>query len=175
MNHFKDSLSPSAARVQAALDVFGFGHRVFEFTVSTRSAADAAAAIGCDVAQIAKSLIFRGRNSGRPVLVLANGRARVDEHKVAAACGEPIVKADADFVRESTGYVIGGVCPVGHLRRPITLIDDGLTEYEEIWAAAGTPNAVFKLTPEQLKALTGGTLADVTLTPPAEMAGINIA
>ena len=174
MSAFKDSLSPSAARVQAVLDAFGLGHRVFEFTVSTRSAADAASAIGCDVAQIAKSLIFRGRNSGRPVLVLANGAARVDEHKVSAACGEPIMKADAAFVREATGFVIGGVCPVGHLRRPITLIDRTLSSHDEIWAAAGTPNAVFKLTPDQLVALTGGSICDITLTPPAEMPGVII-
>ncbi len=149
----KPAASPSALRVQAAL---GDRFQVVEFDASTRTAAEAAAAIGCTVAQIAKSLIFRGEQSQRPVLVVASGACRVDETKVAAAAGEAIARADADFVREMTGFAIGGVAPVGHKKPPITLIDESLMAFAEIWAAAGTPNAVFRLTPSDLIELTGG-------------------
>ena len=107
----KPAESASALKVQAAL---GDRFKVMEFDASTRTAADAAAAIGCEVAEIAKSLIFRGANSGRAVLIIASGVDRVDEKKAAAAVGEPIARADADFVRETTGFAIGGVPPVGH-------------------------------------------------------------
>jgi prolyl-tRNA editing enzyme YbaK/EbsC (Cys-tRNA(Pro) deacylase) len=149
----KPAESPSALKVQAAL---GDRFEVLEFDLSTRTAADAAAAIGCEVAQIAKSLIFRGADSGRAVLIIASGVDRVDEKKAAAAIGEPIARADADFVREATGYAIGGVPPVGHKTKPIVLIEESLLQLAEIWAAAGTPNAVFRLTPSDLVALTGG-------------------
>jgi prolyl-tRNA editing enzyme YbaK/EbsC (Cys-tRNA(Pro) deacylase) len=149
----KPAESPSALKVQAVL---GDRFRVLEFEASTRTAADAAAAIGCDVAQIAKSLIFRGANSGRAVLIIASGVDRVDERKAAAAVGEPIARADADFVREATGFAIGGVPPVGHKNQPIVLIEETLMRLAEIWAAAGTPNAVFRLTPSELVELTGG-------------------
>jgi prolyl-tRNA editing enzyme YbaK/EbsC (Cys-tRNA(Pro) deacylase) len=155
------SLKAAAARVQEALAAKGVGLEVREFPASTRTAADAAAAIGCDVAQIAKSLVFKARDSGRPVLVVASGVNRVDEAKVAALLGEPIGRADAAFVRETTGYAIGGVPPVGHPTQPATLIDADLLELAEIWAAAGTPNAVFALTPAQLVELTGGTVGAV--------------
>ena len=134
---------------------------MLEFDASTRTAADAAAAIGCTVAQIAKSLVFRGADSGRPYLVVASGAGRVDEKKVAAAVGEPIGRPDADFVRETTGYSIGGVPPVGHRTKPTVLIDDLLMHFAEIWAAAGTPNAVFRLTPSDLIELTGGRVVAV--------------
>jgi prolyl-tRNA editing enzyme YbaK/EbsC (Cys-tRNA(Pro) deacylase) len=149
----KPAASPSALRVQAAL---GDRFQVVEFDASTRTAAEAAAAIGCTVAQIAKSLIFRGARSQRPVLVVASGACRVDETKVAAAAGETIARADADFVREMTGFAIGGVPPVGHKNPPVALIDESLMGFAEIWAAAGTPNAVFRLTPSDLIELTGG-------------------
>jgi len=149
----KPAESPSALKVQSAL---GDRFEVLEFDASTRTAADAAAAIGCDVAQIAKSLIFRGGTSGRAVLIIASGVDRVDEKNAAAAVGEPIVRADADFVREATGFAIGGVPPVGHKTKPIVLIEDSLLGFEEIWAAAGTPNAVFRLTPSDLVELTDG-------------------
>jgi prolyl-tRNA editing enzyme YbaK/EbsC (Cys-tRNA(Pro) deacylase) len=113
------------------------------------------------VAEIAKSLLFRARDSGRPVLVVASGVNRVDEKKVAALIGEKIARADADFVRETTGFAIGGVPPVGHATAPVTLIDADLMAFETIWAAAGTPNAVFKLTPAALVELTGGRVAEV--------------
>ena len=149
----KPADSPSALKVQAVL---GDRFQVLEFDASTRTAADAAAAIGCEVAQIAKSLIFRGGTSGRAVLIIASGVDRVDEKKAAAAVGEPIERADADFVREATGFAIGGVPPVGHKSEPIVLIEQSLMRLDEIWAAAGTPNAVFRLTPSDLVELTGG-------------------
>src|ERR1700733_7887974 len=149
----KPAESPSALKVQAAL---GDRFEVLEFDASTRTAADAAEAIGCEVAQIAKSLIFRGARSGEAVLIVASGVDRVDEKKAAAAIGEPIARADADFVRETTGFAIGGVPPVGRKTQPIVLIEESLLGFEQIWAAAGTPNAVFRLTPSDLVELTGG-------------------
>ena len=154
-------LGASAARVQAILAAAGGDHRVVRFAATTRTAADAAAAIGTTVAQIAKSLIFRGKQSGSPVLVIASGVNRVDEAAVAALIGEPIGRADADFVRTHTCFAIGGVAPVGHLVPPITLIDQDLLGFEEIWAAAGTPNTVFRLAPGELVALTAGRVAAV--------------
>ena len=154
----KPASSPSALKVQAVL---GERFTVLEFDASTRTAEDAAAAIGCTVAEIAKSLIFRGAVSNRPVLVVASGACRVDEAKVAAAVGETIARADADFVREATGFAIGGVPPIGHKTEPIVLIEEQLTRFAEIWAAAGTPNAVFRLTPSDLVELTGGRVAAV--------------
>jgi prolyl-tRNA editing enzyme YbaK/EbsC (Cys-tRNA(Pro) deacylase) len=153
----RPATSPSALKVQAVL---GVRFDVLEFDAGTRTAEDAAAAIGCEVAQIAKSLVFRAA-SGRPVLVVASGAHRVDEKTVAALVGEPITRANADFVRDATGFAIGGVPPVGHRTAPVALIDESLLAFEEIWAAAGTPNAVFRLTPADLMALTGGTVAAV--------------
>jgi prolyl-tRNA editing enzyme YbaK/EbsC (Cys-tRNA(Pro) deacylase) len=149
----KPTENPSALKVQSVL---GDRFQVLEFDASTRTTADAAAAIGCEVAQIAKSLIFRGANSGRAVLILASGVDRVDEKKAALAVGEPITRADADFVREATGFAIGGVPPVAHKTKPVVLIEESLMQFDEIWAAAGTPNAVFRLTPADLVELTGG-------------------
>ncbi len=153
----KPAAAPSALKVQAVL---GERFQVLEFDVSTRTAEDAAAAIGCTVAQIAKSLVFRAA-SGRSVLVVASGARRIDEKTIAALVGEPVARADADFVREATGFAIGGVPPVGHRTAPITLIDQSLVALREIWAAAGTPNAVFRLTPADLVELTGGRVASV--------------
>ncbi|XKH36585.1 YbaK/EbsC family protein [Azospirillum doebereinerae] len=151
-----EALSPSARRVQDLLDAAGLGHRVVEHAGSTRTSEDAAAAVGCAVAQIAKSLIFRAKESGRPVLVIASGANRVDEKAVGRLIGEKIERADPDFVRESTGYAIGGVSPIGHAVPPLVLIDADLMALDSLWAAAGTPNAVFRLTPADLVALTGG-------------------
>lgn len=152
-------LSAAAQRVQHALAAHGLGLTVVELPQSTRTATEAAAAVGCTVGQIAKSLIFRARDSSRPVLVIASGSNRVDEKAVAALLGEPLAKADADFVRAHTGFAIGGVPPIGHLEPPVTFIDEDLLAYAAIWAAAGTPNAVFQLTPSDLVTLTGGTVA----------------
>ena len=115
-----------------------------------------AAALGCTVGQIAKSLVFRGLRSGGALLVIASGAHRVDEALVAAALGEPIGKADAQFVRDQTGFVIGGVPPVGHARPLPTLVDEALSAHAVIWAAAGHPYAVFRLTPAELAAITKG-------------------
>jgi len=158
-------LRPAAARVQALLQEMGLAAEVIEFAESTRSSAEAAAQVGCDVAQIAKSLVFRAKASGRPVLVIASGANRVDEKAVEALLGEKIGKADADFVRDKTGYAIGGVAPVGHAAKPATFIDEDLLAFQAIWAAAGTPFAVFRLTPGDLVRLTGGQVARIAQAP----------
>lgn len=154
----KPAANATALRIQALL---GTEYRVLEFEESTRTAADAAAAIGCGVAQIAKSLVFRTA-AGRPVLVVASGVNRVDEAAVAGLIGEPIERASADFVREATGFAIGGVPPVGHSIAPITILDQDLREFDVIWAAAGTTRSVFALTPDQLAVLTGAAYSEVT-------------
>ena len=153
----KPTDAPSALKVQ---EILGPGYSVVEFDASTRTAADAASAIGCTVGQIAKSLVFAAAD-GRPVLVIASGDNRVDEAKVARAVGMAIGRADADFVRDRTGFAIGGVPPVGHRVAPTVLIDADLMTLDVIWAAAGTPNAVFRLTGRDLVALTGGAVSDV--------------
>lgn len=155
------ALSPSAQRVQELLDGFGHGHAVVENEGSTRTSEDAANAVGCAVAQIAKSLIFRTKDTGRPVLVVASGANRVDEKAVGRLIGEKIERADPDFVREATGFAIGGVPPIGHAVPPLVLIDADLLALDTIWAAAGTPNAVFRLTPAQLVSMTGGRVETV--------------
>jgi len=157
------ALSPSAEKVRAALAARGFPFEVLELAESTRTAAEAAAAVGCAVGQIAKSIVFRAADSGRPVLVVASGANRVDEKAVGALLGEGLGKADADFVRRETGFVIGGVPPAGHDRPLATFIDTDLLAYDEIWAAAGTPFAVFRLDPRALADLTGGTVAEIAL------------
>lgn len=156
-------LSDSAQRVENWLTARGLTGRVREMTASTRTSAEAAAAIGCGVAQIAKSLIFRGRDSGAPLLVIASGVNRVDEKKLAALIGERIARPDADYVRAVTGFAIGGVPPAGHEHTLRTLIDADLLALDPIWAAAGTPVAVFSLTPVELVALTAGQVADLKI------------
>lgn len=151
-----EALSRSAARVQAALAAAGVSARVVELPASTRTAVEAAAAVGCEVGQIAKSLIFRGATSGDPLLVIASGTNRVNEKLVAEAAGEGLGKADAEFVRSRVGFAIGGIPPVGHDTKLVTFIDEDLFRFERIWAAAGTPNAVFELSPTDLPGLTGG-------------------
>ena len=155
------ALPEAARRVEAALRARGFANAVVEMPETTRSAADAARACGCTVAEIAKSIVFRAARSGRPVLVIASGANRVDERKVAEAIGEPIAKADAGYVRERTGFAIGGVAPVGLSEPPVILIDRDLMGLMTIWAAAGTPRAVFKLTPAELVRMTGAPVAEV--------------
>lgn len=154
-------LSSSAQRVQDALTAIGVKIQVIELPASTRTSAEAAEAVGCQVGQIAKSLIFKKQVSDQPVLVIASGANRVSEARLAALIGEPVEKADADFVRVHTGFAIGGVPPIGHLHKLQTIIDEDLLEYQEIWAAAGTPHAVFRLTPQELVALTGGQVTTV--------------
>jgi len=153
--------SPTVRRVQEALEALGLGHEIVDLGLSARTAADAAGAVGCRVDQIAKSLVFRLRQSGRPLLVVTSGAHRVNEAQVAALVGEPLDRADADFVRAETGFAIGGVAPVGHVKPVVTLIDEHLLTFEEIWAAAGHPNMVFRLRPADLVTMTGGRVATV--------------
>ncbi|MGD9125468.1 MAG: YbaK/EbsC family protein [Desulfarculaceae bacterium] len=155
-------LSTSAQKVQKALTDLGLPCSVVELPQSTHTAKEAAQAVGCKLGQIAKSLIFRAAQSGKPVLVIISGDRRVDEKKVQEFLGEPIAKADADFVRQATGFVIGGVPPVGHDQPLTTFIGDDLMRFEQIWAAAGTPKAVFKLTPQDLIRMTQGQVVCVT-------------
>jgi prolyl-tRNA editing enzyme YbaK/EbsC (Cys-tRNA(Pro) deacylase) len=149
---------PDALHVQSVL---GDAFRVVEFEQSTKTSADAAAAVGCTVAQIAKSIVLKTVKNPRPVLVIASGSNRVDERKVAAVVGEKVKSADAEFVLTHAGVAPGGVPPVGHKVQPMVILDQDLQQYAEIWAAAGTPNAVFKLTWDDLVALTNGKSADV--------------
>ena len=152
---------PQASAFQSMLDAAGVCAEVVEFPASTRTAADAAAAIGCAVAAIAKSIVFRAQSSGSGVLVIASGVNRIDELLIARALGEDIAKADADFVRKVTGYAIGGVPPCAHAAALPVFIDRELMALDVLWAAAGSPLAVFRLTPAQLLALSGGRVIDV--------------
>ena len=154
-------LSASALKVQQALDQLGLSLQVVELPGSTRTAVEAAQAVGCQVGQIVKSLVFKSMSSERPILVLASGPNRVDEKRIAALIGEPLGKADADFVRQHTGFVIGGVPPVGHLEKLATFIDQDLLAFDELWAAAGTPHAVFRLKPADLIRMTAGQVAEI--------------
>jgi prolyl-tRNA editing enzyme YbaK/EbsC (Cys-tRNA(Pro) deacylase) len=157
---------PSAQRVQDALAARGFANQVIELPDSTRTAAEAAAAVGCTVGQIAKSLVFVGKQSGRGMLVIASGANRVDEKALQALAGEKIGKADADAVRTLTGFVIGGVPPLGHAQPLQTYIDADLLGHAQIWAAAGHPNAVFALTADELVRMTEGQVAALALAAP---------
>jgi len=155
------NLKKSTARVQMALSESGFELNVIEFSDSTRTAQEAANAIGCTVGQIAKSLIFKGKTSQKPILIIASGVNRVNEKLVKEYISEQLEKADAEFVLKHTGFVIGGIPPVGHIEPITTFIDEDLMQYDEIWAAAGTPNTVFKLTPKILLEITKGTVIKV--------------
>jgi prolyl-tRNA editing enzyme YbaK/EbsC (Cys-tRNA(Pro) deacylase) len=156
------TLSASAQRFQDALKGLGFSLQVVELPDSTRTAVEAAQAIGCQLGQIVKSLVFKAKRSERPILVIASGTNRVNERAIEALIGEPLGKADADFVRTRTGFVIGGVPPVGHSEPLQTFIDQDLLVFDEIWAAAGTPNAVFWLTPQDLVRMTEGKVINIT-------------
>ncbi len=156
-----EELSPSAKKIQDALTALGINGEVLELPASTRTSAEAAAAIGCSIRQIAKSIIFRSVATGRPVMVIASGPNRVNEEKIRGIIGEGIEKADAEFVRKATGFAIGGIPPIGHAEPITTIIDEDLTKLDEIWAAAGTPNAVFKLNPSLLVQMTGGSVKPI--------------
>ncbi|AOB28363.1 MULTISPECIES: YbaK/EbsC family protein [Bordetella] len=155
-----NSLPESALRVARLLREMGHDRPVIMLPQTGKTSAEAAAGLGCEVAQIAKSIIFRRAADDAPVLVIASGVNRVDEAKVAARVGG-LAKADAKFVRAMTGYAIGGVCPIGHAVRPVMLLDEDLFRYDSLWAAAGHPHAVFSLTPRQLADMTGAPVADV--------------
>ena len=156
-------LSAAAQRVQDALKALGVTSQVVELPESTRSAAEAAQAIGCRVEQIVKSLVFRGQSTNRPILAIVSGGNRVDEEKLAVLVAEPVAKADAEYVRQRTGYAIGGVPPVGHVESLVCVVDEDLLQYEQIWAAAGTPRAVFQLTPADLQRITNGRVVSMAV------------
>jgi len=156
-----NELSQSAQKVQQALLAMNLPCMVVELPNSTRTAVEAAQAVGCQVGQIVKSLIFMGAESRRPILVVASGINRVDETHLALLAGEAIKKADAEFARAQTGFAIGGIPPVGLANQMSTFIDQDLLAYQSVWAAAGTPHAVFELDPAFLERMTGGTVTNI--------------
>ncbi|MDE2428806.1 MAG: YbaK/EbsC family protein [Burkholderiales bacterium] len=160
MNH--TTLPDTAQRVAQLLDALGHDQRIVMLPETGKTSAEAAAGLGCSVAEIAKSIVFRRLHDDAAVMVVASGSNRVDESKVAAIVGA-LGKADARFVKEKIGYAIGGVCPIGHVEKTVMLIDQDLMQYPHVWAAAGHPHAVFRLTPAQLTAMTGAPVADVAL------------
>jgi prolyl-tRNA editing enzyme YbaK/EbsC (Cys-tRNA(Pro) deacylase) len=155
------TLSSSAQKIQDQLRSLGYTYIVIEHAESTRTAQEAADRAGCELGQIVKSLIFKGKESGKPILVLTSGANRVDETRISQYAGEAIGRADADFVRAVTGFAIGGVPPVGHLQAMETYIDEDFLAYPTIWAAAGTPNAIFELKTDDLQIMTGGNVVRV--------------
>lgn len=157
-------LPESVERVALALEALGHSHRPVMLNASARTAQEAADGLGVQLGQIAKSVIFKRKSDGVPVLVVASGDRRVDEKKVSALVGK-IGRADADFVKASTGFTIGGVSPVAHLNPSVTLLDQALWRFDRIWAAAGHPHGVFELQPDDLRRLTGAPVADVVVAP----------
>jgi len=155
------ALKPAPRRVQDAADRLGLAISVVEMAQSTRTAEEAAAACGCAVGQIIKSLVFRGKQSGKPVLLLVSGSNRVDQAGVATVIGEALDRPDAAFVREVTGFAIGGIPPFGHAQPLRTWIDKDLLQYESVWAAAGSPEAVFEVDPRRLAEAIGATVTEV--------------
>jgi prolyl-tRNA editing enzyme YbaK/EbsC (Cys-tRNA(Pro) deacylase) len=153
--------SASVLRVRQALDAAGVKTGIVELPGAARTAKAAAEFLGCDVAQIANSLVFRGGTSGAPLLVMSSGAKRVDLERLAAVIGERVEKADADFVRTSTGFAIGGVAPVGHAAPMRTFVEESLAAHAEVWAAAGHPHTVFRLTYAELLRITGGRAVSV--------------
>jgi Cys-tRNA(Pro) deacylase len=156
-----DELKSSAQKVQDALQSLGLTCEVVQMQAATRTVEDAAQAVGCEVGQIVKSLLFKSQQSHQPILVVASGANRVNEKILAKQISESVKMANAEFVREMTGFAIGGVPPIGHRHPLMIFIDEDLMQYKEIWAAAGTPHAVFKLTPDDLKLITNGKVISV--------------
>ena len=154
-------LSPSAQKVQDKLSSLGYEYTVVEHAGSTRTAQEAADRAGCELGQIVKSLIFKGTATNKPILVLTSGANHVDEKRISEYAGEPISRADADFVRSVTGFAIGGVPPVSHSVPMETYVDEDFLQYQTIWAAAGTPNAIFELKSEDLSKMTNGKVVRV--------------
>lgn len=147
-----ENLPPSAARVAQAARGLGLDIAIRIMTETTRTADEAASACGTTAAQIVKSLIFEGKESGRPFLFLVSGKNRVDEKAVGARLGEKLTRPDAQRVREITGFAIGGIPPIGHASNLAAYIDPDLLAFGEVWAAAGTPNAIFPVDPKKLAA-----------------------
>jgi prolyl-tRNA editing enzyme YbaK/EbsC (Cys-tRNA(Pro) deacylase) len=154
-------LSSSAQKIQDLINSLGYDLTVIEHAESTRTAQEAADRAGCELGQIVKSLIFKGKESDKPILVLTSGANRVDEKRISEYAGEKIGKADADFARSVTGFVIGGVPPFGHIQKIETYIDEDFLQYEKVWAAAGTPNAIFELPTDVLQKITEGKVVRV--------------
>ncbi len=150
------ALSASAQKVQDALRARGFEYEVQESAQATRTAAEAARAVKCDVGQIAKSLVFRTGTTGRAILVITSGANTVNEWRIGVLLKETLEKAPLAFVREHAGYSVGGIPPLGHAKPMETFIDEDLLRHESIWAAAGTPNALFRLASADLVPMTGG-------------------
>jgi prolyl-tRNA editing enzyme YbaK/EbsC (Cys-tRNA(Pro) deacylase) len=159
--HYAEGLGRSSSRVAEELRRLGATAEVREMPESTRTATDAAAAVGCAVAQIVKSLVFRSVVSDEPVLVLVSGADRVDEALLAEVVGEAVEQATGKFVRERTGYAIGGVPPVGHAQPVVTYLDEHLLDHPLVWAAAGTPRAVFSIAPAELVRITSARVVAV--------------
>ncbi len=153
--------NPGVVRVKAALDAAGVAAAIVELPGAARTAQAAATYLGCDVGQIANSLVFRAERSNGAVLVMSSGARRVDTERLAATIGEPVGKADAAFVRERTGFAIGGVAPVGHATHMASYVEKSLAAYRDIWAAAGHPHTVFRLSYEELLRITGGQALEV--------------
>ena len=158
--------SPSVVRVREALESAGLAPQIVELPGAARTAKAAAEFLGCDVAQIANSLVFRAMDTGRAVLVMSSGARRVDTARLAQVVGEPIGKADAGFVKEATGFAIGGVAPVGHTGPVLAYVERSLAAYPKLWAAAGHANTVFPLTYEQLVSLTAAQVVEVAAPSP---------
>ena len=158
------SLPEGVVRVSRALQTLGHPHAPVMLSDAARTAQEAADALGVQLGQIAKSVIFRRKEDDAAVLVVTSGDRRVDEKKVSALVGK-VGRADADFVKARTGFTIGGVSPVAHLHPSVTLLDQDLWRFEDIWAAAGHPHGVFQLRPDDLRQLTGAPQADVVVTP----------
>lgn len=154
-------LKHSSQRVQNILQNYNLSTKVVEFANTTRTSREAANVIGCEIAQIAKTLIFKSAKSNQPICIIASGKNRIDEKKVEQYIGESIEKPDADFVLKHTGFVIGGVPPIGYKFNIQTLIDEDLAEYEIIWAAAGTPYSVFEISPKDLIVLSQAKMVDI--------------
>ncbi|MEJ7808672.1 MAG: YbaK/EbsC family protein [Telluria sp.] len=162
--HNETTLPDSVQRVAGLLAALQHDNAIVMLPASGKTSAEAAHSLGCDVAEIAKAIVFRRLADDVAVMIVASGADRVDEDKVAALVG-PIGKANARFVKEKIGYAIGGVCPIGHVTPSLVMIDNNLFSYQNVWAAAGHPHAVFKLTPAQLQAMTGARTVDARITP----------
>lgn len=154
-------LHKHAEKFQQRLDQLGHAHKITQLPDSTRTAQEAANAIGCTVDQIAKSIIFRLKNADEPILIIASGKNRINENMIKNLANDELTKADADFVKNTTGYVIGGVPPLAHDKPIMTLIDEDLFEFDTIWAAAGHAKAVFQLTPAELEEMTEAEIAKI--------------
>ncbi len=156
-----EALKESAKIVQDLIFELGYTNKVIELPNSARTAKEAADALNCEVAQIAKSIIFKLESSNSPVLIVASGINRVNEKQIEKILNDKLGKADADFVREQTGFVIGGVAPIGHKNQVMTFIDEDLLQYKAVWAAAGHPKAIFQLTPNELIEMTKGKVVNI--------------